>query len=198
VSEGVDPQRTALMIMDFQTDIVGRMDDSDALLERVARVRSACRRRGIQTIYVRVALTPDDRQTIPDRNKSFFALARGTDLMAEGSPAADIHPVLEPAPEDLVVTKKRTGSFSTTDLAAELDRRGIDTLILAGIATSGVVLSTVRDAADRDYRLFVLSDCCADPDPLVHDVLIERVLPRQAEVIASNSLDGLFAGERIE
>jgi len=194
----VDPQRTALMIMDFQTHIVGLVDGSDALLDRVARARSTCRHRGIQTIFVRVALTPDDRQTIPDRNKSFFALARGTDLMAEGTSAADVHPVLEPAPDDIVVTKKRTGSFSTTDLAAELERRGIDTLILAGIATSGVVLSTVRDAADRDYRLFVLADCCADPDAVVHKVLIERVLPRQAEVITSNSLDGLLAGERIE
>jgi nicotinamidase-related amidase len=111
---GVDPQRTALMIMDFQTDIVRLADDSDALLERMVRARSTCRRLGIQTIYVRVALTPDDR------------------------------------------------------------------------------------AADRDYRLFVLGECCADPDPLVHDVLIERVLPRQAEVITSNSLDGLLAGEPIE
>ena len=57
------------------------------------------------------------------------------------------------------MTKTRFGSFSTTNLAAHLHGRGIDTLIVAGISTGGVVLSTVRDAADRDYRLYVLSDC---------------------------------------
>jgi nicotinamidase-related amidase len=57
--------------------------------------------------------------------------------------------------------------------------------VLAGIATSGVVLSTVRDAADRDYELVVLSDCCVDSDPEVHRLLLERVFPRQARVITS-------------
>jgi len=56
------------------------------------------------------------------------------------------------------------------------------TLVLAGIATSGVVLSTLRQAADLDYRLVVLSDGCADADPQVHQVLTEKVFPRQAEV----------------
>jgi nicotinamidase-related amidase len=70
----------------------------------------------------------------------------------------------------------------------------IDTLLLSGIATSGVVLSTLLDAADRDYRLFVLADCCADVDPLVHQVLTERVFPRQADVITASAVAGLFAG----
>ena len=53
---------------------------------------------------------------------------------------------------------------------------------IKGIATSGVVLSTLRQAADLDYRLIVLSDACADRDPEVHRVLLEKVLPRQALV----------------
>jgi nicotinamidase-related amidase len=57
-----------------------------------------------------------------------------------------------------------------------------DTLILAGIATSGVVLSTLRQASDLDYRLTVLADACADADPEVHRVLTEKVFPRQALV----------------
>jgi nicotinamidase-related amidase len=69
----------------------------------------------------------------------------------------------------------------------------VDTLVLAGISTSGVVLSTTRDAADRDFRLLVLADCCADPDPDVHRVLIEKVLPRQAEVIDLETFAGLLA-----
>lgn len=50
------------------------------------------------------------------------------------------------------------------------------------------MLSTVRDAADRDYRLFVVADLCADFNPEVHRMLVERVFPRQADVITSGEL----------
>jgi len=91
-----------------------------------------------------------------------------------------------------VFTKIRVSAFSTTELAAFLDDRGIDTLVLAGIQTSGVVLSTVRDAADRDYRLLVLADCCADPDAGVHETLTAKVFPRQADVTDTAGLDALI------
>jgi nicotinamidase-related amidase len=57
-------------------------------------------------------------------------------------------------------------------------------LVLAGIATSGVVLSTLRQAADLDYRLTVLADGCLDADAEVHRVLVEKVFPRQADVVS--------------
>jgi nicotinamidase-related amidase len=64
-----------------------------------------------------------------------------------------------------------------------LRSQGIGTLVLTGIATSGVVLSTLREAADKDYELVVLADCCADGDSEVHRVLLEKVFPRQADVL---------------
>jgi nicotinamidase-related amidase len=64
-----------------------------------------------------------------------------------------------------------------------LRAKGVDTLVLFGIATSGVVLTTVRHAFDLDYRLIVLKDACADLDPEVHRVLTEKVFPAQAEVV---------------
>ena len=141
---------------------------------------------------MRVAFRPSDRAAIPARNKQFVGLADGT--LADGGPDAEIHPDVAPEPGDLVVTKRRVGPFSTTDLAARLQERGVETLVLAGISTSGVVLSTVREAADRDYRLLVLADCCADRDPEVHRVLLERVFPCQADVVASADLDALLDG----
>jgi nicotinamidase-related amidase len=92
-----------------------------------------------------------------------------------------------------MVRKTRVGAFSTTDLDRRLRDRGIDTLILAGISTSGVVLSTVRDAADRDYRVFVLADGSADPDAGLHETLTEKVFPRQAHVITTTELPALLA-----
>ena len=88
--------------------------------------------------------------------------------------------------------KNRVGPFGSTDLHEQLQARGIDTLVLAGISTSGVVLSTVRDAHDRDYRLIVLADLCADRDPEVHKVLTGKVFPGQAEVIDAAELHELL------
>jgi len=64
-----------------------------------------------------------------------------------------------------------------------LRSRGVGTLVLSGIGKGGVVLSTLRHAAEADYRLVVLSDACADSDDEVHRVLMQKVFPRQAEVI---------------
>jgi nicotinamidase-related amidase len=63
-----------------------------------------------------------------------------------------------------------------------LRAKKIDTLVLAGVATSGVVLSTTRHAADADYRIVIAGDACADRDDEVHRVLVEKVFPRQATV----------------
>jgi nicotinamidase-related amidase len=104
------------------------------------------------------------------------------------SPNTQIHAEIAPEDGDIVVRKTRVGPFGTTDLDEQLRAKGIDTLILAGISTSGVVLSTVRDGHDRDYRLIVVSDLCADPEADVHEFLIERIFPRQAEVITSEEL----------
>jgi Isochorismatase family len=82
------------------------------------------------------------------------------------------------------VVKKRVRAFSGSDLEVLLRSMGVNHLVLTGIATSGAVLSTLREAADRDYELTVLSDACADADEEVHRVLIGKVFPRQAEVIA--------------
>jgi nicotinamidase-related amidase len=81
-----------------------------------------------------------------------------------------------------VVTKRRVSAFTGSDLEVVLRSLGAGTLVLTGIATSGVVLSTLRQAADLDYRLVVLADACLDADPEVHRVLLEKVFPRQATV----------------
>jgi nicotinamidase-related amidase len=189
----LDPQRTALLVMDYQPAIVAIAgDDADALVARAAAAIGRAREAGAHVGYVRVALTPEDRAAIPGRNRAFSQLAQ-SDRLTHGDPDIDVHPELSPVDGDVVVRKTRVGAFSTTDLAGELAARGVDTLVLAGISTSGVVLSTTRDAADRDFRLLVLADCCADPDPDVHRVLIEKVLPRQAEVIDLETFAGMLA-----
>jgi nicotinamidase-related amidase len=109
------------------------------------------------------------------------------------SPATAIDERIAPQDGDIIVRKTRVGAFSTTDLHEQLRAANVDTLLLAGLSTSGVVLSTVRDGADRDYRIIVLADACADPTPGVHEFLTEKVFPRQTTVLTTAELGPLLS-----
>ncbi len=69
-----------------------------------------------------------------------------------------------------------------------LRAKEIDTLILFGIATSGVVLSTLLEASDADYRVLVVKDCCIDTDLHLHACLIEKLFPRRATMLSADEL----------
>lgn len=188
----IDPERTALLVMDYQQAVVAMIDDSDALVARAAQAIDLVRARGGHVGYVRVAFTEADLQNIPPTSSMGARIAAGPQAFHDESPTTQIDERVAPRHGDIIVRKTRVGAFSTTDLAQQLADRGIDTLILAGISTSGVVLSTVRDGADRDYALYVLSDATADRDATVHACLMEKVFPRQAEVISVAELEGIL------
>jgi nicotinamidase-related amidase len=178
----LDAAHSALLVMDFQTQIVERfVKDRSGLLEATAGAIAAARRAGLRVIYVVVGFRPGFPEISP-HNQRF------SELKAAGGIAPDVHPQVAPAPDEPVVMKHRVGAFLGTDLEMLLRSSGIDTLVMCGISTSGVVLSTLRYAADMDYRIIVLRDCCADPDADVHACLLEKVFPRQATVINSSEL----------
>ena len=193
MTDGIDPRRTALLVMDYQQAIVGMIDDSDGLVARAAQAIDLVRSRGGHVGYVRVAFTDADLQNIPPTSRMGARIAAGPQAFHDDSPTTQIDERVAPQDGDIVVRKTRVGAFSTTDLAQQLASRGVDTLILAGISTSGVVLSTVRDGADRDYALYVLSDATADRDETVHACLMEQVFPRQADVITVAELEGILS-----
>jgi len=172
-------ETTALLVMDVQQNIVGRYGIADEYLERVAQAVAAARTAGIKVIYVTVSFR-EGRPEISKRNKMFANIpATG---FATGDASTAVHPAVAPAPGEIQITKRRVSAFAGSDLDVVLRAGNTDTLILCGIATSGVVLSTIRQAADLDYRLIVLSDGCLDMDPEVHRVLTEKVFVRQADV----------------
>ena len=195
--EKIDPARTALLVMDYQNGIIAMIEDGDTLVEKVAGLISTFREHGAQIGYVRVAFTEEDLADVkptanmPKRIAAMGGATPGSPMHAD-SPTTQIHDALAPQDGDIVVRKTRVGPFGTTDLYEQLQSRGIDTLVLAGISTSGVVLSTVRDAHDEDYRLIVLEDACADRDPEVHTLLTQKVFPSQADVINSSELSSLL------
>jgi nicotinamidase-related amidase len=180
----IDRDHTAVLIMDYQNDIVHGVAAHDPqLVDRAAAVLSGARLAGVPVLYVIVCFRLGYPE-VSDRNKIFRGL-KAAGRLGEGTPGAEIHPQVAPQPTEVIVTKRRVGAFSTTDLESVLRAKNVTSLVLLGIATSGVVLSTVRWAADADYDLIVLEDCCADSDAEVHRVLIDKVLPRQATVVQS-------------
>lgn len=187
----LDPRQTALLVMDYQAGILASLTDPDALLGPVAGAIADVRAQGGTIAYVRVAFTEDDWAAVPGTNKTFSAAARHRAMHHE-DPSTAIDERLAPDDGDIVVRKVRYGSMSTTDLDRQLRDRGITTLVVAGITTSGVVLSTVIDAADRDYRLYVLSDGVADSNAEAHDVLLSSVFPSRAVVIDTAELKTLL------
>lgn len=187
-----DRDRTAVLIMDYQNDIVGQIADSDpGLLTRAASVLSAARDAQLPVIYVVVQF----RAGYPEVARSgVFNTVRQSGRYLEGTDGAAVHEAVAPRPGEPIVTKRRIGAASGSDLECVL--RGLERthLVLLGIATSGVVLSTARWAADLDYRMNIISDCCADRDPEVHRVLLEKVLAGMApSLTAREFVDSLSA-----
>jgi nicotinamidase-related amidase len=188
----LQPARSALLVMDFQPVVLSSLPQAVELLKSAAKAVETVRKHNGAIGYVRVAFAPADYAAVPQTNKTFTAVAAAQALSASQQDTA-IHPDVAPRPGDIVVRKTRVSAFSTTDLHRQLNARGIDTLILAGVHTSGVILSTVREAADRDYRVVIVEDCVADPDPEVHDLLMRKIFPRQAFLTTTDELDHLFA-----
>ncbi|MFD7491138.1 cysteine hydrolase [Streptomyces sp. NPDC059832] len=193
----LDPTHTALLVMDCQPAILAALPeggDGKALLGRVEGAIAAVRANGGTIAYVRVGFTETDWDAIPATNKSFAPLAQHR-VMHHEDPAAAIHERLAPQDGDIIVRKIRYSGMSTTDLDQQLRERGITTLVVSGISTSGAVLSTVIDAADRDYQLHVLSDGVADPDTEAHNVLLHQVFPSRAHIIDTAELHALLRAE---
>lgn len=160
----LDSAHTALLIMDYQNRVVSSVvQDPPGIVERAAQVLQAARQASIPVIYIvhrRAGADP----TNPD---------------------GQVHPGVAPEPGELVIAKSKPGAFSTTGLDVTLREQGVDTLVLVGTYTSGCVLSTVRWAADINYKLVVVGDACADRSAEVHRFLVERVFPWQCTVVTS-------------
>jgi nicotinamidase-related amidase len=189
----IDPKTTALLVMDDQATILDWLGDAELLLARAGEAIRIARARGALVGYVRVGFDDADYDAVP-RHSMFapFLKARGKKLHSD-APSTAVHGNIAPRPGDIVVRKTRVSAFSTTDLDRQLKERGIGTLLLAGLLTSGVVLSTVSDAADRDYRVFVVADASADRELYVHQFLIDKILPMHAKVVNVTDLDGLLS-----
>jgi nicotinamidase-related amidase len=185
-----DPGRTAVLSMDLQAGIVSIYVKDQELLTRAAIVLRRARASALRIIHVQVGFRPNLPE-VSSRNLLFAAIKSSSQhqRLFQG-PASAIHAAVAPEPDDIVITKHRVSAFAGTDLEMILRANDIETLALFGIATSGVVLSTLREAADADYRLVVIKDCCADLDQELHTCLLDKLFPAQAHVLTANEFLG--------
>src|ERR1700761_3294536 len=185
----IDPQHTALLIMDYQNGIVGMVENGDELMAIAGNLIKMFRQHGGHVGYVGVGLPVGALDGTPSISGMAANVTEERRAMFHAdAPTTQVHDAIAPQPGDIVVRKQRVGAFGTTDLHEQLQARGIDTLVIAGISTSGCVLSTVLDAYDRDYRVIVLADAVADPDPEIHEILLTKVFPKRATVISVRDL----------
>jgi nicotinamidase-related amidase len=180
--KGHTVSRTALLAMDLQAGTLSRVPAD--FRTAVGRTLETARAAGVPVIHVALQLRPGHVDVHP-RNKVFGSLPGDTYTAAD--PSAAIDPDLGPRGDEIVVYKNRVSAFAGNNLQQILAAQDIGHLVLTGIATGGIVLSTALQAADLDYHVTTLSDACADPNPDLHEMLLSTVLARRGDVATTDA-----------
>ena len=176
----LSPARTALVVIDLQRGTAAMPaapHPASDVVAHAAAIAGALRAAGGTVVLVHVTPSADGRD----------ALRPQADMPAwQPGPRppdwAEIVPELGPEPGDLVITKRQWGAFYGTELDLQLRRRGIDTILLAGISTNVGVESTARDAYERGYEQVFVEDAMAARNPDEHAHTVRTVFARIGRV----------------
>ena len=177
--------KTVLLVMDIQKAMMGYLPDPKPLLTKIEKAIVAARAAGITVIYVTLSFR-EGHPEIHHEHPRFGQVKASKVLFTHPHEGTAVHQAIEPLPTDLIVSKKRVSAFAGSDLEIILRAHKAESLVLSGFSTTGVVLSTLREAADRDYHMTVLSDACADTDPEVHDFLVKKIFPFSGDVVTTD------------
>jgi nicotinamidase-related amidase len=181
---GLDVTKTAVLAMDFQEGIVSNFIVREpGVLQRAKLVLEGARRSGLLVIHVVIQFR-EGYPEVSSRNKMLASIKK-TGRFVIGGKDTSIYKELSPRQGEVIVSRSRANAFYNTDLQSILSSRGINTLVLMGIATNWVVESAARYAADADYRVIVLEDCCAGITQAAHSFSVSNILKAIGEV--SNS-----------
>ncbi|MGY6269711.1 cysteine hydrolase family protein [Achromobacter denitrificans] len=182
------PARTALLVMHYQTDIMALFPEAaPALLAGTRALCDAARRKGVGVYFVRIGFSAGYPEVSP-LNKNGQGIKRLGLFVHDG-----VAPELGRRPEEPLILAHRASAFFGTDLELRLSAAGVDTLVMAGIASTGVMLSSIAYASDADFRLFTVKDCCYDPDPVVHERLFATAFESRTTVLSLGQALSLLA-----
>lgn len=172
---------TTLIILDAQQGIIESFGNTDGYVERLSSTLAAARNNNIRVIHVITAFRPGYPESHPHNSSIVRVAASGR--FQEGDASTEHHPAIAPINNEVVITKRRVSAFFGTELDMILRCYNTERVVIAGLVTSGAVLSTVRSAFDLDYRITVLQDGCMDRDEDVHHVLIEKIFKGKADTV---------------
>jgi nicotinamidase-related amidase len=183
LTDWIKPERTAVLVIDMQVDFaspdgaLGAFIDMSVVepaLAAAEKLVADARAAGVPVVFVGLATTPEtDSAAWNERMRR-----RGGDpdvdaaLCRAGQAGSEFY---RPTPlsGELVVPKTRYSGFVGTDLDIQLTKMGVDTLVVAGLTTECCVDSTVRDAFDLDYHVFVAADACAAYEADIHEASLK-------------------------
>jgi biuret amidohydrolase len=172
--DSLDPARTALLVVHMAKGVAGPVDtpfnrlfrqraEKTGVIGVQARLLDAFRKAKAKVVYTLVTYQPGLPGVRP--NSPLFRTLVENPTLLVGTPAVEVIDDVAPRPDEPVVRGQAASGFDGTALDTILRVAGVDTLVLAGIATDVAVESTARAAADRQYRTIVVSDACqADSD----------------------------------
>jgi maleamate amidohydrolase len=175
----ITPAHTALIVMHYQTDILGLFPSvAPALLANTRKLCDAARAKGVSVYFANLRFSPGYPEVSP-LNKNGQGI-RQLGLFVDDR----IAPELGRQAHEPVTIAHRASVFFGTDLQVRLSAQGIDSLIMVGIASTGVMLSSVAYASDADFRLYTVKDCCYDPDQVVHEHLFSTAFDSRTTVLS--------------
>jgi nicotinamidase-related amidase len=187
----INSAKTALLTLDLQQGLFAMAPLAQVVLPQAAKAVEAARKKQFTILHVGLGFEPGypEVSTVSPR----FAMIKERGLFLKGSASAEPHPAIY-GPGETIVYKQRFSAFSENSLQMILRAKGIEHLVLLGISTSGIVLSTLRRAVDLDFQCMVIKDACFDADPEVHRVLTEKVFAAQATVLSASEFAATLAG----
>jgi nicotinamidase-related amidase len=175
----IEPARTALLVMHYQTDIMALFPSvAPALLSRTRTLCDAARAKGVGVYFAKIHFRPGYPE-VSSKNKNGQGMKRLGLFVRD-----EISPELGRLPDEPLIVAHRASVFFGTDLEVRLSAQGVDTLLMVGVASTGVMLSSIAYASDADYRLFTVKDCCYDPDQVVHDHLFSTAFESRTTVLS--------------
>jgi nicotinamidase-related amidase len=182
----LDPQSSCLVLIDFQNGVLGSPlapKSGSEILKAGSALAERFRAQGAPVVLVNVKWSVDEGDVLRQRVDQTRARPDG------GFPAgwSDLAAGLA-KPGDILITKRQWGAFYGTDLDLQLRRRGVRTIVLAGVATNFGVESTARQAWEHGYELIIAADATTSVVKELHDMSMQHILPRLARLTDSSSI----------
>ena len=171
----INTQKTAVVVIDLQKGVSSIPTEpypSAVVIENSAKLLTAARKNNMTVFLVHVTPSPDMKDALRPVAETSFVRSGFDPGWSEFVPELNIQP------EDFLIIKHQWGAFYGTELDLQLRRRGIDTIILCGIATNFGVESTARSAYELGYNQIFVEDAMSARSKEEHVYPVKYIFPR--------------------